>query len=92
MLSFSAIRLNTCWLVVELGGSQEQRLDRSDERSKEGKRENEKEGGESPPRSFVSNPSFLFYILKFLLAKIQQKHVFDRSSYFQSDFADQIAP
>ena len=59
---------------------------------KKGKWENEKEGGESPPRSFVSNPSFLFYILKFLLAKIQQKHVFDRSSYFQSDFADQIAP
>ena len=39
---------------------------------KKGKWENEKEGGESPPRSFVSNPSFLFYILKFLLAKIQQ--------------------
>ena len=87
--------------MVELGGSQEQRLDRSDERSKEEKWENEKEGGESPPRSFVSNPSFLFYILNFLLAKIQQKlfflwqiitFLFDRSSSFRSDFAYQIAP
>jgi hypothetical protein len=50
---------------------------------KKEKWENEKEGGESPPRSFVSNPSFLFYILKFLLAKIQQNMFFyDKSLFF----------
>ena len=67
---------------------------------KKEKWENEKEGGESPPRSFVSNTLFLFYILKFLLAKLQQnmfyfdKSLFflDRSSSFRSGFACQIVP
>ncbi len=49
---------------------------------KERKWENEKEGGESPPRSFVSNPSFLFYILNFLLAKMQQNMFLTVKSLF----------
>jgi hypothetical protein len=50
-------------------GSQEQRPDRTVERSK--KRESERtkrKGGKSTLNSFVSNPSFLFLLFNYLLA------------------------
>jgi hypothetical protein len=62
--------------------AQDQRLDRSDERSKRGSERTEG-GGNVHPRSFVSNPSFLFRFFKFLLAKIQQNIIFlDKTLFF----------
>ena len=58
-------------------GSQEQRLDRTVERSK--KRESERtkrKGGKSSPNSFVSNPSFLFMLFNFLLANNPTNMIF----------------
>ena len=64
-------------------GSQEQRLDRTVERSK--KRESERtkrKGGKSSPNSFVSNPSFLFMLFNFLLANNPTKYDFYDKTWF----------
>jgi hypothetical protein len=64
-------------------GSQEQRPDRTVERSKREKVRERKGRGKILPNSFVSNPSFLFMLFNFLLANNPTKYDFyDKTLFF----------